>query len=69
MNWNPAYNTGATNAALMGLINAIMGLAVAFNLPLTDSQQGSIIAVANAFMVVFVLLTRQNSPSRTGDVS
>ena len=66
MNLDPRFFTGATQAMAIGCINALMGLAVAFNVPMTDAQQGAIIAVANTFMALFVVLTKENSPSRAG---
>lgn len=59
--------TNATKAGIITLINAGLGLAIAFDIALTQGQVGAIMAVANAALALWVGLTKQNSPKRIPD--
>jgi hypothetical protein len=56
--------TNATKAAIILLINATMGLVIAFGINLTDTQQASITTFANAVLGVWMLATYKNSNKR-----
>jgi len=43
---------GITMAYLMGLVNALLALLLAFGVPLTDTQDAAIVSFANAAMIV-----------------
>lgn len=59
--------TNATKAGIMALINAVLGLAVAFNVVLTTGQQGAVITAANAVLSLWIVLTYKQSPKRVPD--
>jgi uncharacterized membrane protein (UPF0136 family) len=41
-------------ALVAGIVQAVVALAVAFGLPLTDAQQGTILALSAAILALFV---------------
>lgn len=59
--------TNATKAGVIALVNALLGAAVAFGVPLTEVQTGAVLAVANAALGLWVGLTYKNSPARIPD--
>ena len=56
--------TNATKALIIAVVNAGFGVALAFNLPLTDVQIGSLLLLVNAALSLVVGLTYKNSPKR-----
>lgn len=56
--------TNATKAAVIVLINAGLGLLIAFGVSVTDSQQAAITTFVNAALGLWVMLTYQNSSKR-----
>lgn len=55
---------GITMAYVMGLVNALLGLLLAFGVNLSETQQGAIIAFVNAAMIVMAHMGH-----RLGEVS
>ncbi len=47
-----AMLNGVTVAYVIGLANAVLALVVAFGVNLTETQQGTITALVNAFLVL-----------------
>ena len=60
--------TNAVKAGIIAAINAALGLAVALGAPLTDVQTGAMLALGNAVLSLFVLVTYKDSPKRIPDV-
>lgn len=56
--------TNATKANIIAVINAVLGAAVLFGLPLSEEQLGGIMAAVNAIGILAVGLTYQNSSKR-----
>jgi hypothetical protein len=56
--------TNATKANLLAALNACLGLAVLFGIPLSNEQQGGIYVAVNAVAAVFVGLTYKKSAKR-----
>lgn len=56
--------TNATKAQIIAAINALLGLAVAFNVALTQAQIGAVGVVVNAVLALIVGLTFKQSPKR-----
>lgn len=56
--------TNATKAQIIAAVNALLGLAVAFNVALTQAQIGAVGVVVNAALALFVGLTFKQSPLR-----
>lgn len=61
--------TNATKALVISLINAVLGLAVAFGVDLTPEQLGAILTVANSAGALAVALTYKRSAKRVPDGS
>ena len=59
--------TNATKATVIAVLNAALGLAVAFGVPLTETQTGAILAFGNAALALVVGLTYKSSPARIPD--
>lgn len=59
--------TNATKALIISVVNAVLGLAVAFGVALTPEQIGAILAVANSVGALVVALTYKSSPTRVPD--
>ena len=59
--------TNATKALIIAVINAFLGLAIAFDVALTPEQVGAVLAVANAVGALIVGLTYKSSPTRIPD--
>ena len=59
--------TNATKATVIALVNAAFALAVAFDVVLTEAQQGAIIAFVNVALAAYVGLTYKDSPKRIPD--
>ena len=59
--------TNATKAAIITLVNAAFGLAVVFDVAITEAQKGAIIVFVNAGLGLFVGLTYKNSAKRQPD--
>jgi hypothetical protein len=57
--------TNALKAQIIVLINAIFALLLAFNVNISDTRQGAITVVVNAFLGLWVALTYQMSSKRT----
>jgi len=56
--------TNATKAGIIAALNALLGLLIAFGVPLSDVQTAAILGFGNAVLAVVVGLTYQNSPKR-----
>lgn len=56
--------TNATKAGVIAVLNAGLGLAVAFGVPLTETQIGAIMMFANSAGGLAVLLTYKASSKR-----
>jgi hypothetical protein len=56
--------TNATKAGIIAAVNALLMLAVAFDIALTETQIGAIGVALNAALSLYVGLTYQNSPAR-----
>jgi uncharacterized membrane protein len=56
--------TNATKAQVITVVNALLGLLVAFDVALTTAQQGAITVAANAILSLWVVLTYKDSPKR-----
>ncbi len=61
--------TNATKANIAATVNAVLGAAVLFGLPLSEAQLGGVIAAANAIVVLVVGLTYKDSQKRIPDPS
>lgn len=59
--------TNATKAQVLALVNALLGLAVAFDLALTQVQLGAITVAVNAVLSLWVGLTFKSSAKRLPD--
>lgn len=59
--------TNATRALVIAAINAGLGLAVAFHVPLSMAQAGAVITFANTVLSLWVAFTFKNSPKRVSD--
>lgn len=57
--------TNATKAQIIAAVNALLGLAVAFNVALTQAQIGAVDVAANGLLALAVGLTFKQSPKRT----
>lgn len=55
--------TNHLKAHIIALVNAVLILAVAFGVPLTDAQYAAIGIVSNAALSVWVAVTYKNSPA------
>lgn len=56
--------TNATKATIISAINGLLGLAIAFNIVLTQAQIGAIDVAVNGVLGLFVLLTFKSSSKR-----
>ena len=56
--------TNATKAAAGLFVNAVIGLLVVFNVPLSDAQVGAILLAVNALGALILALTYQLSAKR-----
>lgn len=59
--------TNATKAAIIAVVNAALGLLVAFDVALTQAQTGAILTLANAALGLWVGLTYKDSAKRIPD--
>lgn len=59
--------TNATKAAIIAVVNAALGVALAFDLPVTDQQMAAINVFVNAALGVWVALTYKDSAKRLPD--
>ncbi len=59
--------TNATKAGIIAIVNAGLGLLIAFDVALSQAQIGAILAFANAGLGLWVALTKQNSAKRIPD--
>jgi len=59
--------TNATKASIIATVNATFGLLVAFNVALTEGQQGAIITFVNAALGLVIAMTFTNSAKRVPD--
>lgn len=59
--------TNATKANLIALVNATLGLLIAFDVALTQAQQGAVLLFANVLFGAFVGVTFKRSPKRVPD--
>ncbi|MCR4341588.1 MAG: hypothetical protein NUW01_17065 [Gemmatimonadaceae bacterium] len=59
--------TNSTKAQVLALINALLLLAVAFDVALTQAQIGAIGVAVNAVLAVWVGLTYKDSAKRIPD--
>ncbi len=59
--------TNALKASVIAALNAGLGLAVVFGVPLSEVQIGAIMTFANALLAVWVGLTYKYSPMRIPD--
>lgn len=58
--------TNATKAQIIAAVNGLLGLAVAFNVVLTQTQIGAVDVAVNAALALAVGLTFKQSPKRVG---
>lgn len=56
--------TNATKAVIITVLNAGLGLAVAFGVSLSDAQTAAILGFGNAVLAAVVGLTYKDSPKR-----
>ncbi len=56
--------TNATKANIIAALNALLGLLLAFGVPLSDIQTAAILVFANAAAGMFVGVTFKSSPKR-----
>lgn len=54
--------TNSTKAAIIGFVNAAIGLAVVLGVNITSEQTGAILVFANAALAVAAIATRKLSP-------
>jgi hypothetical protein len=59
--------TNATKATIIALVNAAFALAIAFDIVLTQAQQGAILAFVNAGLAAYVGITYKDSPKRIAE--
>ena len=59
--------TNASKASIIALLNAALGLAIAFDVPLSDVQQNAIMVFGNAALALWVGLTYKSSQKRIPD--
>lgn len=59
--------TNTTKAICISVLNATLGLAVAFGLNLTDTQTAAILGFGNALLALFVAATYKDSAKRIPD--
>lgn len=59
--------TNAVKAGIIALVNAALGLLVAFDVALSQLQQGAVLAFVNAALALWVSLTYKDSPKRIPD--
>ncbi len=59
--------TNATKANVIAVLNAALGLVVAFGVHVTTNQLGAVSGVVNAVLVAWVAATYQQSPKRMPD--
>ena len=59
--------TNATKAGIIALVNAGLGLLVAFDIALSQVQQGAVLAFVNASLGLWVALSYKASPKRIPD--
>lgn len=59
--------TNATKAGVISALNALLGLLIAFGVPLTEVQTAAVLGFGNAVLGVWVGLTYKNSPKRTDE--
>jgi hypothetical protein len=59
--------TNATKALIIAVINAALGLVIAFGVSLSGTQQGAIVTAVNAALALIVALTYKASPKRIAD--
>lgn len=59
--------TNATKAGIIALVNATLGLLLAFGVPLTEVQTGAVLVFVNAALGLFVGVTFKDSPKRVPD--
>ena len=56
--------TNAKKAAIIAFVNAVFALALTFDLPISDSQQGALGLFVNAVLGLYVAMTYKDSPMR-----
>lgn len=59
--------TNSLKAGIIAALNGAFGVAIAFDVPLTEIQIGAINVFVNAILGLWVALTYKNSPSRIPD--
>lgn len=59
--------TNSTKAAIIAVLNAALGLLLAFGVPITEVQTAAILALGNSVLGLWVGLTYKNSPTRVPD--
>lgn len=59
--------TNATKAALIAAVNATLGLLIAFDVALSQLQQGAIVSAANVYLGLWVAFTYGRSRKRIPD--
>lgn len=59
--------TNATKAVIISVVNAVLGLLVAFGMALTPEQIGAVLALANSVGALVVGLTYKDSQKRIPD--
>lgn len=59
--------TNSTKAAIIAVLNAALGLLIAFGVPVTETQTAAILALGNSVLALWVGLTYKNSPTRVPD--
>jgi hypothetical protein len=61
--------TNASKAQVIAVVNAALGLVIAFGVNMTSAQQVSITTLVNAVLALWVGITYKASPRRTPDRS
>lgn len=64
---NPTEATNATKAAVLAMVNGMIGLLIAFGVNLTDVQTASVLTFVNSAFAIFLLVTYKRSPRRIPD--
>lgn len=59
--------TNAVKAGIVAVINAIIGVLLAFGVDISDAQQGAILILVNAVLALWVGLTFTYSHKRLDD--
>ncbi len=59
--------TNAAKAQIIVVINALLGLLIAFGVSLSDAQMGAVTTTVNALLGLWVALTYKASPKRVPD--